>query len=437
MRDLVVLAVVFASLPVILFRPFYGLVIYSWLAYMRPQDMTWGMSRVLPLSQWVALAMLLGIVVTLGRERLAILKPQTILMGLLVLWISVTVLTAVLPEMAKEIYGHYWKGILIAVLTTGLVRDRERFRTLVIVIAFSLGFLGAKRGLFGLARGGAQYNDGPGGFMADNNSFALMLNMALPLLVGIATTDPRRWVRITAAIMAALTVPTILFTFSRGGLLTLCLVSGLLIWRSKNRWLVAGVMALSLIGLVAMTSDAVTEKYMQRAETIEDYQADGSAMGRINAWKTSWYVFLDYPVFGVGPNNLAAVFQRYSPDPGRFRVAHNAYFQLLAECGLPGLLLFLGAIGAALWRMQRLRDQAPQAWIEAQARMFQISILGYLAGSMFLNMAYNEVIYHLIGLTVCLEVVAEAEALAKAPEEEPAEDVPWWKRPQTTAVGRV
>lgn len=443
MRDLVVLAIVFASLPVILFRPYFGLVIYCWLAYMRPQDMTWGMSRVLPLSLWVVLAMLLGIVVTLGRERLATFNLQTVLMILLAVWISVTVLTAVLPEMAKEVYGHYWKGILIAVLATGLVRDRERFRTLLIVIAFSLGFLGAKRGLFGLVQGGAQYSDGPGGFMADNNSFALMLNMSLPLLVGIATTDPRRWVRITAAIMAALTVPTILFTFSRGGLLTLCLVSGLLIWRSKNRWLVAGVLALSLVGFAALTSDMVTEKYMQRAETIDDYQQDGSAMGRINAWKTSWYVFLDYPVFGVGPNNLAAVFQRYSPEPGRFRVAHNAYFQLLAECGLPGLLLFLGAIGAALWRMQRLRDQtgpSSQAWIETQARMFQISILGYLTGSMFLNMAYNEVIYLLVGLTVCLEVVARAEAaeaLARAPEAQPGEDVPWWKRPQATAVGRV
>ena len=440
MRDLVVLAVVFASLPVILFRPFYGLVTYSWLAYMRPQNMTWGMSRELPLSLWVALAMLLGIVVTLGRERLAILKLQTVLMILLALWISVTVLTAVLPEMAKEVYGHYWKGILIAVLTTGLVRDRERFRTLVIVIAFSLGFLGAKRGLFGLARGGAQYNDGPGGFMADNNSFALMLNMALPLLVGIAITDPRRWVRITAALMAALTVPTILFTFSRGGLLTLCIVSGLLIWRSKSRWLVAGVMALSLLGFVALTSDAVTEKYLHRAETIDDYQEDASAMGRINAWRTSWYVFLDYPVFGVGPNNLAAVFERYSPEPGRFRVAHNAYFQLLAECGLPGLLLFLGAIGAALWRMQRLRDRAAQAWIGTQARMFQISILGYLAGSLFLNMAYNEVIYHLIGLTVCLEVVAEAEAHAAiSPEAALVEEIPWWKQapPIVGSTGRA
>jgi probable O-glycosylation ligase (exosortase A-associated) len=426
-RDLIVQAIVFASLPVILFRPFFGLLTYSWLAYMRPQDMTWGASRELPLSQWVALAMLAGLVIAmlLGHERLATFKLQTVLMVLLGLWISLTVLTAVLPEMAQEVYGHYWKGILIAVLTTGLVRDRERFRTLVILIAFSLGFLGAKRGLVGLLQGGAQYNDGPGGFMRDNNSFALMLNMALPLLVGIAVTDPRRWVRITAIVMAALTVPTILFTFSRGGLLTLCLVSTLLIWRSRNRWLVAAVMGVALLGFVALTSQEVTDRYLKRAETIDDYQEDGSAMGRINAWKTSWYVFLDYPVVGVGPNNLAAVFDRYSPEPGHFRVAHNAYFQLLAECGLPALLLFLGAIGAALWRMQRLRDRTEVPWIEVQARMFQISILGYLTGSMFLNMAYNEVIYHLVGLTVCLEVVALAPVVVAAP----ADDVPWWKRP--------
>jgi putative inorganic carbon (HCO3(-)) transporter len=442
-RDLIVQAIIFAALPVILFRPFFGLLTYSWLAYMRPQDMTWGASRVLPLSQWVALAMLAGILIAmaLGHERLATFKLQAVLMILLGLWISLTVVTAVLPEMSQEIYGHYWKGILIAVLTTGLVRDRERFRTLVILIAFSLGFLGAKRGLVGLLQGGAQYNDGPGGFMRDNNSFALMLNMALPLLVGIATTDPRRWVRVTAAVMAVLTVPTILFTFSRGGLLTLCLVSGLLIWRSRNRWLVAGVMAIALLGFVAMTSQEVTEKYLQRAETIDDYKEDGSAMGRINAWKTSWYVFLDYPVVGVGPNNLAAVFERYSPEPGRFRVAHNAYFQLLAECGLPALLLFLGAIGSALWRMQRLRDRTVLPWIETHARMLQISMLGYLLGSMFLNMAYNEVIYHLVGLTVCLEVVAGAEALVTEPEALPLEGIPWWKRPQASpmvgSTGRV
>ncbi|HWM92304.1 MAG TPA: putative O-glycosylation ligase, exosortase A system-associated [Thermoanaerobaculia bacterium] len=441
MRDLVVLAIVFAALPVIVFRPYFGLLTYSWLAYMRPQDMAWGMSRVLPLSQWVALAMVAGIVVTFGRERLITVKLQTVLLILLGLWISVTVMTAVLPEMSQEVYGHYWKGILMALLTTGLVRDRERFRLLYLLIPFSIGFLGAKRGLFGLARGGIQYNDGPGGFMADNNSFAMMLNMMLPLLVGIATTDERRWVRITAASMAALCVPTILFTFSRGGLLTLCVVSALLIWRSKNRFVVAGLMALALIVFLAFTSATITDKYLDRASTIDNYQEDGSARGRLNAWKTSWYVFLDYPVFGVGPNNLAAVFRRYSPEVDRFRVAHNAYFQVLAESGLPALLLFLGAIGAALWRMERLRKATALRWVEIQARMLQISIIAYMTGSMFLNTAYNELIYHLIALTVCLEVVAHAQSQEATAVPAKAEDVPWWKRPAPapglTGMGRI
>src|SRR5688572_33463162 len=95
---------------------------------------------------------------------------------------------------------------------------------------------------------------------SDNNSFALMLNMMLPLLVGIATTDERKPVRTTAAVMAALCVPTIFFTFSRGGLVTLCVVSALLLWRSKHRFVVAGLMAVALIGFLAFTSDAVTDK---------------------------------------------------------------------------------------------------------------------------------------------------------------------------------
>lgn len=438
MRDLLIQALVYGALPVTLFRPFFGLLIYSWLAYMRPQDMAWGASRVLPLSQWVAMAMFVGIVVTMGREKLITPKVQTVLMILLGIWISITVLTAIMPEQSQYVYGMYWKGILIAVLTTGLARTRERFRYLLLLIAFSIGFLGAKRGLYGLLRGGVQYKDGPGGLFADNNSFALVLNMMLPLLVGIAMVDERKPVRIAAAVTAGLSVLTILFTFSRGGFLTLCLVSMLLIWGSKRRWLVAAVMALSLIGFVALTSDTITQKYVERTSTIGEYEQDGSARGRLNAWATSWNVFLDYPVFGVGPDNLVLVFRRYSPDVDRFRVAHNAYFQLLAECGLPGVLLFLCVLAAALWQMERLRRSASAPfWAQTLARMLQISIAAYMLGSMFLNTAYQELIYHLVALTVCLEVVARAEAEQGAPAAlAPAASAePWWKRPPVPAAG--
>jgi putative inorganic carbon (HCO3(-)) transporter len=438
-RDLFILTVVYGSLPVILFRPFYGLMVYSWLAFMRPQDMAWGASRILPLSQWVAIAMIIGLVLSIGRERLMTLKPQTVLLILLAAWISLSTIMAVVPEMSDDVYGQYWKAILMTVLATGLVRDRQRLRLLLLLIVFSIGFLGAKRGLFGLLRGGARFNDGPGGFMSDNNSFALALNMVLPLLVGLAIVEKQRIIRIAAAVAAALCLLSVLFTFSRGGFLTLVVVGGLLIWRSKRRLMVGGLLALALCGFLLFTSEQFTQQYVERAQSIQDYEEDGSAQGRLNAWTTSWRVFLDYPWTGVGPNNLQAVYLRYSPQEERFRVAHNAYLQLLAECGLPAVLLFVAALCVTWWRLQRLRTLTPLPWVEVQARMLQISVVAYMVGSMFLNTAYSELIYYLMGLSVGLEVVARSEAGqadgAEPVPRTPEGDLPWWKRPPARRAG--
>ena len=432
MRDLIVVTLVCASLPIIVFRPYFGLLVYGWLAYMRPQDMAWGMSRILPLSQWVAIALVLGLVLALGRERWMVLRVQTVLLILLAGWISVTVATAVLPDVSGVLFGYYWKAIVISVLTTGLVADRRRFRILLMLIAFSVGFLGAKRGLFGLLRGGIRYDDGPGGFMSDNNSFALVLNMVVPLLVGIAIVEKERILRILAGLMAVLSTVTILFTFSRGGLLTLCAVVPPLVWRSRHRVAVTGLIAAGLAVFLLFTSDTFTKAYVERASTISSYDEDGSARGRFNAWETSWRVFLDYPVFGVGPNNLQVVHQRYSPEPERFRVSHNAFLQILSECGLPALLLFLGVLASGWSALRRLRKETDEPWIETHARMLQISMLAYCVGSMFLNTAYSELIYQIVGMSVSLQVIASnASAAAEAaPEPVPAEPPePWWKRP--------
>jgi probable O-glycosylation ligase (exosortase A-associated) len=442
-RDYVVVAIIASVLPVILFRPFVGLLAYYWLAYMRPQNMAFGFSRDLPLSLLVAVAMVIGLVLAMGRERFVTLRLQTVLLSLLGIWISLTVLTAVVPEMSQVVYGQYWKAILVSVLATGMVLDRRRLRWVILVVVASIGFLGAKRGLFGMLRSGTRYDDGPGGFMSDNNSFALALNMVLPLLVGVALVEKQRWLRLAAAVTAALCTLCILFTFSRGGLLTLAAVGGLLIWRSQRRLVVAGLLALSFAGFIFISSDQVKNDYIRRATSISNYEEDSSAKGRLNAWETSWRVFLDYPVFGVGPNNLEAVFFRYAPDTSRFHVSHNAYFQLLSECGLPALLLFLAVLGTALWRLERLRTTTPIPWVEVQARMLQISIIGYMVGATFLNMAYCELIYTILSLTVSLDVVARRET-AEEGLAVPETGGAWWKRvperrlqPAPTWMGRA
>ena len=49
-------------------------------------------------------------------------KLQTVLLLLLAGWISLSAIMAVRPEVAGDLYGYYWKAIVIAVLTTGMVR---------------------------------------------------------------------------------------------------------------------------------------------------------------------------------------------------------------------------------------------------------------------------------------------------------------------------
>lgn len=429
MRDLVVLAIVALSIPVTIVRPFAGLAVYSWLAYMRPQDMAWGASRTLPLSAAVAAATVAGLVLAWRRERPLTWRPQTVLLLALCGWIALSTWTAVLPEAAKDTFGHYWKGIAIAVLTTGLVRDRARLRAMLLLIPFCLGLVGAQWAVHGLAMGGTRYDDGPGGFLSDNNSFALALNMMIPLLAAVAITERRnRPLRLVAAACAALCAVTVFFTYSRGGALTLALVAVLLVARSRRRFTVAAVLAGGLLVAVALSSDKVISAWVDRASTISDYQEDGSAQGRINSWITSWRVFLDYPVLGVGPNNLETVYNRYAPNNATFHVAHNAYLQILSESGAPALLLFLALLATTLLRLERTRRRHRGSEYETWAGMLQISLLAYMAGSMFLNMGYLELMYHLCGVSVALEVVAAQEQPADA-RREAAADLPWWKRP--------
>jgi probable O-glycosylation ligase (exosortase A-associated) len=211
-----------------------------------------------------------------------------------------------------------------------------------------------------------------------------------------------------------------------------------LIWRSRHRLAVTGLIALGFTGFLFFTSDTFTQAYAERASSISNYQEDRSAIGRLNAWTTSWRVFLDHPVVGVGPNNLEVVYKSYSPEPERFRVSHNAYLQILCECGLPALLLFLAAIGSAWWNLGRVRKWTDLPWVETYSRMLQISIVAYFVGSMFLNTAYAELIYQIIGMSVSLEVIARTAA-AGEPERRkvPAlvfrREEPWWKRPAVPA----
>ncbi len=68
--------------------------------------------------------------------------------------------------------------------------------------------------------------------------------------------------------------------------------------------------------------------------------------GRTEFWKATWNLFLDHPVFGIGPR---VVEQMQVKD--LVMVGHNGYLVVLADYGLPGAMLAFTMIAIRTWRL--------------------------------------------------------------------------------------
>ena len=157
--------------------------------------------------------------------------------------------------------------------------------------------------------------------------------------------------------------------------------------------------------------------------TIREYEAvGGSAMSRIYSWITMWNLAIDRPLVGGGfRSDAALVYQLYAPVgpqydifAGQWWVAHSIYFQMLGEHGYVGLLIFL-ALGVAAWSTARrtiaLAKAKPEhAWAGNLARAFQVSLVGYAVGGMFVNIGYWDLMYYEIVLVLVACRLASAPA---------------------------
>lgn len=418
MRDIALSLFILGMMPVSFRKPFVGLLLFSLLAYLRLQDMTWGFAQEVRWSFYVALVTFAGFFASPVERRFMVADIRCYLFCILtvLVWLSV-VFTGDFRSTDMPGLVEYTKIITIALFTTGMVNTRARLRVMVWTIAFSFAFFGFKSGMVGVLKGGNyQIHNGPGGMLKDNNDFALALSMGVPLLWMIAHSERRAVIRRTLLAIVPLQMATIAFTHSRGGALALSSGMIALVFRSRNR--VAGFVMFVLIGLTAL---AVAPKdYTDRLATIKNYEEDSSAMGRLAAWRTAREMILSKPFLGVGFARFQKYYKDYDPsitdsslEEHGTAVAHNSYLQIWAECGTFALLTYLALIALSisdLWKVRALAQRRYHAsWILNYCTAFEASLAVFLAGSMFLNRAHFDLFYQLIGIIIAFGRVARVE----------------------------
>ncbi len=414
MRDLLVLAVVLLTLPGSFRQPFLGLLVFSWLAYMRPQDLCWGFARTMRLSFFVGLAMIAGWWAhELGRRTFARWDFRTVAIVVLAMLVTVSYAFArTHDEYTNRYYAEYVKIVIVALFTTGQVDSPQRLRTMTWTIALCLAFFGVKGGVFGVLSGGRQILRGPGGMLEDNNDFALALVMNVPLLwyLGIAERA-KPWILRGTQVAVALTVVTIVLTHSRGAFLALTATALWIAWRS-GRLLRA---FLVLVALAALFPLLAPQEVIERLSTIGDAK-ESSANARLMAWGTALRMVGEYPLLGVGMRNFQSRYLEFAmlpPAPNQTSyVAHNSYLQIWAESGTPAFLVYmllLTSVFVACRMVYRIGvARADLEWARHYARMMEATTVGFMVGAFFLNRGHFDLIYHWLALVTCLVGIAVA-----------------------------
>jgi probable O-glycosylation ligase (exosortase A-associated) len=423
-RDVVLTAFIFVMLPMVLAKPHVGILLWTWIGLMNPHKMTWGFAFHFPFAQIVGLVTILAIVLSREPKQLPMKAPIVALIAFIGWTIVTTVLFSLYPDAAYPKLWAVLKIQLFIFLTLVVMQSKERIRALVLVATLSIAFFGIKGGVYTIARGGGGQVLGPdGGFIAGNTEIALALAVTLPLMRWLQLQTDRIWLRRAATVSMILIAISILGSQSRGGFLALAAMALFLLLKSRQKVIVALVVAIAGAGLLAF----MPSTWHDRIGTIENYQEDRSAMGRIGAWKFAYNLAVARPVGGGFEVFQEGAFARYAPDE-RALDSHSIWFQVMAEHGFVGLGLFL-LVWFTAWRsgtriIALSKGVTELTWARDLAAMTQTAMVAYFVGGSFLGLAYWDYPYILVVMLVATRVaverhlrdaVVEASRAGKAP----------------------
>ncbi len=422
MRDVILFIIIAISIPISFFRPYFGILIWTWIAFFNPHRFTWGFMYNSPLAAAVAAPTLLGCLFTSKLNR-NILKLETLVLAGLWAWFAITFLHALQVPLFQEHLAdaklellRVSKILLMTFVMILLVNSYRKFKYLVVVTAACFGVLAMRGTIFGLRTGGESRVFGPhDSFLTDNNAFALAINMALPMFLFLARDEKRRSYRWLLYLAFVFGVISVVLTYSRGGLLGLVAVLLSITLKSNYKLVSSFFVALACVGVFAFAPP----QWMDRMTGLARGEVDRSGHQRLVSWGTSWNFAMDYPITGGSFNALPNVqlFQRYQPEPlpGGFLSSgpHSIYFQMLEEQGFVGLTLYLFLVGscwASLLSLRRRSGRSPLSqWIVPYTHMIEVSLLGFLVSGAFLGFANFDLFYQLVAMVIILKVIYEKE----------------------------
>jgi len=441
-RDTLVILIILLSAPVALFNAYFGVLMWTWIAYFNPHRYAWGLTRYGAFQPALIVAVPTLIGALFAQKNTRILIRETVLLASLWAWFAfTTVYISFVPEFSGHVADanlhlqEVSKILLMTFITILLVASKQKLRILVFVILGSFGLKAFFAAIFYLKTGGEFQIWGPeGSFIYDNNDFALAMNMAIPMFFYMARAESKPWMKLTLRALMVCAIVCVIGTYSRGGLVGLTAITLVLVAKSRHKVVSFVFVAIAVLGILMLTTD----KWQDRMTDFLQGNLDSSANSRLVAWGGGWNLAMEYPITGGGFDVYTdeGIFPQFVPRAlrgalytkvGHLHSSHSVYFELLGEQGFVGLGLFLALIGScyrSLWKLRKVsRVYSELAWVEPYTNMFELTMLAYLVNGLTLGRAYFDFLYQVIALIIVVKILARRDREAASVEAPSVEDL--------------
>lgn len=394
-------------------RYFIWLLIGIFFEYARPASFIPGLHVIKPYSM---IPVLLTLAVSFSKNPT--LRPfKDILADGIIRWLGFYVFLIMFSVLHADVQTKAFEMFTVAVgymlyfyLITRIVVTRERMLGVFAVLLLAHLWLLALNPQFVLDPTQRSYVVGAT-FLGDTNDYTLSLCILMPMVIELAVSTRKTLLKLLywgAVLVLGL---AIVASQSRGAALG---IAAVLIYL----WLISPRKALTLVGFTVLATIMLlyaSDQFFDRMSTISNYQEEGSAMGRITAWKAGVQMMLDNPILGVGAGHFAISFgTHYIPPeeigPYPWLTAHSIYFLILGELSIPGIITLLMLIFGNMlssFRIRRAVLQLPPEKLTQDhllgARMLYMlngSMVGFAVAGAFLSAAYYPHIYLLTALMI-------------------------------------
>lgn len=406
MRGYIILMGIFVWVPILLLKPHVGVLVWDWVSHMNPHR-TAANIKDLPILDLIAGLTIIGLFISKEPRRIPA-HPIIVTILIYFLWTVITTMLAYDPVFSSGKLTHLFKIVLFVLITTIVMQSPIRLKAYYWVMALSVGFFAIKGGLFSIVTGGMGRVQGGGGMLNDNNQLAMVLSMMVPVAYYLYLHPPFKIMKWPMFGSIFITIASVIGTQSRGGLIAVAAVSGMLFMNMKHKLaIIAVTIPLALVGY-QMLPDRLKDRYATIDSAAEE---DASFRGRVAMWKYGVNVTDDYPIAGGGFDNnyIKPMQDRYLPYGFTPKAFHSVYFEVLGEHGYTGLILFL-TIAFTAWYSagtiyKQLKDHKDLLWLADMARTLKLSVLAYCVGGLTVNIATLDLFYDICGLIALTSIV--------------------------------